>query len=165
MHLLGFREVVNTSLLILCFVAFTFLSILLILEGSESTNNWITMSGNTNLSSAKLNGFNIKYVHFSVNKKDGENVLTYDIKDSDKGAVDIDLSGMSSVSKVVYSSYCKEPKVFIKKEKAQIPYGLFTFAGGGTTEVYKVKKVILPISYKYDNDKSDLVKESQIIVN
>ena len=24
---------------------------------------------------------------------------------------------------------------------------------------------ILPISYKYDNDKSDLVKESQIIVN
>ena len=89
MHLLGFREVVNTSLLILCFVACTFLSILLILEGSESTNNWITMSGNTNLSSAKLNGFNIKYVHFSVNKKDGENVLTYDIKDSDKGTCSV----------------------------------------------------------------------------
>ena len=64
-----------------------------------------------------------------------------------------------------YSSYCKEPKVFIKKEKVQIPYGLLTFDGGGTTEVYKVKKVILPISYKYDNDKSDLVKENQIIVN
>ena len=65
MHLLGFREVVNTSLLILCFVACTFLS----------------------------------------------------------------------------------------------------FDGGGTAEVYKVKKVILPISYKYDNKKSDLVKENQIIVN